>query len=154
MNFLFLENARVEEQKGVMHQILKDGVCPFCADHLETYHKKPIHAEGKYWILTENQWPYDDTKNHLLAITKEHVESLSDLDPQAGAELFDLFRKAMKEFSIDGGTLAMRFGTIARPASTVRHLHAHLIEPDSSKPDHKGVKFAVSKPSQKSPEAA
>ena len=147
MNFIRLENARTEEQGSVMRQIAKDNVCPFCSEHLSTYHKKPILTEGKHWVLTENQWPYEGTKVHLLAITKKHATSIADLSPEASAELFELFKNAAKDFGIIGGTLAIRFGPSTKYASSVFHLHAHLIEPDVENSNHQGVKFPVSKPS-------
>jgi diadenosine tetraphosphate (Ap4A) HIT family hydrolase len=145
MEFVHLGNARTKEQEAVMQKSIADGVCPFCSENVSKYHKKPIYAEGTYWLLTENQWPYDGAKNHLLAITKEHVESLQDLDPQAGTELFELFQKEMKERGIDGGTMALRFGSHPKYANTVKHLHAHLIDPDVEDPAHPGIKFTVSK---------
>lgn len=146
MDYIRLENARTDEQRETMRQIAKDNVCPFCSANLAEYHKKDIISEGKYWLLTENQWPYEGAKSHLLAISRDHVESLGDLDPEAGAELFKLFQNAIKEFSIEGGTLALRFGNHSKYASTVKHLHAHLIDPDVNNPEHEGVKFTVSKP--------
>lgn len=130
-----------------MAEIEKANVCPFCSENLKTYHKKPIHEEGDYWILTENQWPYEGSKIHLFAIAKTHIVSLDELTPEAGAELFELFKKGAKKFGIIGGTVAMRFGPTIQYASSVKHLHAHLIEPDVENPEHQGIKFPVSKPS-------
>jgi diadenosine tetraphosphate (Ap4A) HIT family hydrolase len=148
MDYIHLENARTDEQREVMRQIEKDNVCPFCSENLNNYHKKEIFAEGKYWLLTENQWPYEGAKNHLLAISKEHVTSIIDLPSEAASELFDLFKKAIKDFDISGYTIALRSGT-TKYASSVSHLHAHLIEPDVENPNHQGLKFPVSKPAKK-----
>ena len=62
-----VENSTREEQLLVMKQIQKDGVCPFCREHFETYHTKPILFETNHWVVTENAWPYPDTKHHFLA---------------------------------------------------------------------------------------
>lgn len=145
MSHIHQQNARTQDQKRVMAQITSDAVCPFCAKNLARYHKKPILKTGKYWLLTTNQWPYDHTKHHFLAISKKHVESFSELSPKAGEELFSLFSYVTKRYSIKGGGLAIRFGSLSKPASSVKHLHAHLIEPDVRNPKHKDVIFKMSK---------
>jgi len=145
MPFIHLENARVGEQKKVMEQINADKLCPFCLENLDKYHKNPILEQGNYWIVTKNQWPYNGAKNHFLAIAKQHVELLSELESEAGAELFRLFQKIAQDHSVLGGTVAMRMGNNERYASTVRHLHVHFIEPDFESLEHEGITFRVSK---------
>ena len=137
-------NARHEDQKKVMEQIRKDGVCPFCKDNFLTYHKNPILHEGKYWYFTDNQWPYDHTKNHLIAVAKEHIEHLRDLPAEAGAELIEQFRTLAEKRGIEGGGITMRFGVpneFGNFGSTVLHLHAHLIEPDLKNLPNDNPKF-------------
>ena len=127
------EHVRKDEQKIVMNEIAKQNHCPFCTDNLLKYHKKPILKKGKYWIITDNQWPYDKIKHQLLAIYKDHIEHLNDMNPKAGEELIRLFQEEIDKRKIPGGGLAMRFGGLNKDGSygnTVFHLHAHLIEPD------------------------
>jgi len=145
MSLVHLENARTADQQEVMKKIIADGVCPFCPDNLQKYHKNPILRDGAHWIITTNQWPYRGTKNHLLAIAKKHIVSLTELPPEAGAELISLFQDLWKELNIAGGTIAMRIGSGDKYASSVKHLHAHLIEPDFDSPEHEGIKFPISK---------
>jgi diadenosine tetraphosphate (Ap4A) HIT family hydrolase len=125
-----------------MEEIAANGHCPFCAENLSKYHKKPIIKEGKYWILTDNQWPYENIKHQLLAIYKTHIEHIKDMDPNAGTELIEMFKEEAIKRNIIGGGIAMRFGTNPEKGnygSTVSHIHAHLIEPDLDKlgPDGK-----------------
>lgn len=147
-------NARSKEQEKVLNKISKDKVCPFCSENLRKFHNQPILKSGKYWILTTNQWPYEHTKHHLLAITKKHVESIDELSPAAAAELFSLLSSAMKKYSIKGGAVGIRFGRISKPASSVDHLHVHLIEPNTDSRAHKDVVFKISKNPKKSQRAA
>ena len=142
-HFVNLENARVDEQRAVMSQIIKDGVCPFCSEHLTKYHTKPTLREGKFWLLTPNQWPYENTKHHLLAITKTHIEHFKDLPEGALEELREHFVWATKKFNIKGGGIAIRFGDSDLAGSTVRHLHAQLVEPDLESPDYKPVRIKI-----------
>lgn len=145
--FVDIDNARVDEQRRVMSEIIDAAHCPFCLENLRQYHKQPILKEGKYWLLTTNQWPYEHTKVHLMLIYKEHVEHLSEMNPSAGVELIELAQWAVKEYSIPGGGLAMRFGDTNYSAGTVAHLHAQLLQPDIDAPDYddKPVKVKIGK---------
>jgi diadenosine tetraphosphate (Ap4A) HIT family hydrolase len=68
----------------------------------------------------------------LLAIYKTHVEHLSEVDPEAGKELFEMFGEESKKRHMEGGGVAIRFGSSEKGnyGSSVKHIHAHLIEPD------------------------
>lgn len=146
-HYVDLDNSRLEEQKKVMENIIKADHCPFCPQHLKKYHHKAILKTGRYWLLTENQWPYLHTKVHLLAIYHQHVEKLADLNIEAGKELFQLMQWAEKKYQIPGGALCLRFGRTDYSAGTVKHLHAQLIQPDIHHPDYlqEPVKLKIGK---------
>lgn len=143
--FVDLDNAREDEQKQVMQEIITADHCPFCLENLRKYHKQPILKEGKYWILTKNQWPYKYTKIHLLAIYKEHATKLSELDPQSGVELLQFMQWAEREHKIPGGGWAMRFGDTNYSAGTVNHLHVQFIQPDIEHPEFEPVRIKLGK---------
>ncbi|MEK7584687.1 MAG: hypothetical protein AAB490_05570, partial [Patescibacteria group bacterium] len=128
-------NARSASQRVVMEQIERQGHCPFCIENLNTYHKNPILKKGKYWLLTENQWPYENVKHQLLVIYKTHIEHINQIAPKAWSELGSLFSGEAKKRKIEGGGLAIRFGSSkdGNYGSTVLHIHAHLIEPHLKK---------------------
>jgi diadenosine tetraphosphate (Ap4A) HIT family hydrolase len=130
--FINLSAVRREDQRAVMEEIKRQGHCPFCRENLAKYHANPILKEGKYWLLTENQWPYEKVKQQLLAIHKTHIEHLTEITPEAGAELIQMFAEEAKKRNITGGGVAIRFGSSAHGnyGSSVLHIHAHLIEPD------------------------
>lgn len=142
-----LDNARIDEQKNIMKDIFQAGHCPFCPENLKKYHKQPIIKETKYWILTKNQWPYKHTKTHLLAIYKDHITNLANLNPVAGQELIELFAWAEKEYNAPGGGFAMRFGDTDYSAGTVAHIHAQFLVPDIHHPEYlkKPVKIKIGK---------
>jgi ATP adenylyltransferase len=143
--FVDLDNAREEDQKQVMQDIINADHCPFCSENLKKYHKQPILKEGKYWILTTNQWPYKHTKYHLLAIYKDHAVNLSELDSQSGNELFELLKWAEEEYKVPGGGFAMRFGDTNYSAGTVNHLHVQFIQPDINSPEFEPVRVKLGK---------
>ena len=130
--YIQMTAVRREDQKKVMEEIEKQGHCPFCIENLNKYHKNPILKEGKYWLLTENQWPYEKIKHQLLAIYKTHIEHIKEMEPEAGKELIELFGEETEKRKIDGGGIAIRFGKSPHGnyGSSVLHIHAHLIEPD------------------------
>ena len=130
--YINLGHVRREDQKEVMKTIEAAGHCPFCRENLDKYHKNPILKEGIFWLLTDNQWPYEKVKHQLLAIYKTHIEHIKDIDPEAGRELIELFAEETKKRNISGGGIAIRFGRSNHGSygSTVFHIHAHLIEPD------------------------
>lgn len=143
--FVDLSNARVDEQRKVMQKIVEEGHCPFCPENLTLYHKQPNILEGQYWFVTKNQWPYENTLFHYLAILKRHAELISELTPEEGAELVQLFGELEKKLGAKGGAFAIRFGDTAHSAGTVRHLHAQYIVPDIDKPDFKPVRLKIGK---------
>ena len=143
--FVDLDNARVDEQRQVMEQIIAEGKCPFCLENLQRHHPQPIIKQGKYWFLTDNRWPYENTKHHVLAISTKHVERLAELDPEAGAELFQLLGELAEKYQVPGGGIAIRFGDTDYSAGSVNHLHAHFIEPDIKADNYQPVRFKIGK---------
>jgi len=143
--FVDLDNAREDEQKQVMKDIINADHCPFCLENLNKYHKQPIIKEGKYWLLTQNQWPYKHTRHHLLVIYKQHATDLSELDIESGKELLEFVAWAQKEFKISGGGFAMRFGDTNYSAGTINHIHVQFIQPDIKKPDFSPVRIKLGK---------
>ncbi|HET7630528.1 MAG TPA: HIT domain-containing protein [Candidatus Saccharimonadales bacterium] len=143
-NFTNLDNARHDDQRQVMEAINSEGHCPFCSQNLARYHKQPIIRQGEHWLLTPNQWPYEHTREHLLAITAYHTEALKDLRPGSFEELQQHMQWAEQAFNIASGGLAMRFGKVESNGATVRHLHMHLIVPDEARPDDAKVRFKIS----------
>lgn len=143
-DFVNLGNTRFDDQRCVMETIIKDGVCPFCTESLAKYHKKEILRTGEFWLLTYNQWPYKNTKLHLLIIAKHHVTNLSEMKPGAAEELFEILRWAEVNFNISYGGVCMRFGDIRQTGATVDHLHAHLIVPEENLSKDDKVRFSLS----------
>ena len=141
--FVDLRKARVDEQRQVMETILEANECPFCSENLAKYHKQEILRKGEQWILTRNQWPYEDTSLHLLAIATYHAEKLADLHEGAFDELQGHMVWAEKEFDIKSGGIGLRFGDMAHTGATVSHFHVHLIVPSADKPEDKIVRFKI-----------
>jgi diadenosine tetraphosphate (Ap4A) HIT family hydrolase len=140
-----LDNARVDEQRQVMQEIIDADHCPFCSENLAKYHTQPILKEGKFWLVTTNQWPYTFTKLHLLFIHKNHITTLQEMDPAAGKELIELAQWAEAAYQVPGGGLAMRFGDTDYSAGTVAHLHAQFLVPDIEAEGYEPVRIKIGK---------
>lgn len=142
-----MDNARLPEQRTVMEEAIRAGECPFCLENIRLgiYHRQPILHEGNYWLLTQNQYPYDNAKVHLLLILKTHAERLSELPPEALAEMSWLLQWAERTYTAPGGAVCMRFGDTEFSAGTVRHIHAQFIVPDTKNPDYEPIQFKIGK---------
>ncbi|MEK7541470.1 MAG: hypothetical protein AAB533_01330 [Patescibacteria group bacterium] len=114
----------------VLKKISRDRVCPFCAENLAHYHTKPILKTGRFWILTENGYPYKGALHHLLFIHRQHIENIAEISPAAWSELLQMTRTEIKKRAVAGGTFYLRFGNTAATGASVTHLHANLIAPD------------------------
>lgn len=152
-NFIHIDNSREEHQKKVMMEIAENKHCPFCPENLDKYHKNPIIKRGRFWTLTDNQWPYNKVKHQLLAIYNTHIEHLSEIENEAGSELIEMFSEESKKRNIPGGGIAIRFGRNddhGTYGNSVFHIHAHMIEPDLEKLDpEESWKFTFGKPKKK-----
>lgn len=147
-----IENARYDDQRDVMAEIIQAGHCPFCRENLQKYHKQPIIKEGKHWLITTNQWPYKHTRNHFLLIAQEHLTQLSELPADAGKELIELSQWLEKEYQVPGGGIAMRFGDTDYSAGSVAHLHVQFVVPERNDPDFESVRIKIGKPLVEEPE--
>lgn len=136
-----VDAARTPEQRGVLEDIIDDGVCPFCIESLAKYHKLPILREGDFWLATENQWPYKFTRSHHLIIAKQHVETITELPSGAFEELGEHAKALVTENSMEYGGLAMRFGTPEMTGASVRHLHVHLLRAAENLAEGEKLKF-------------
>lgn len=136
------EHARTKEQIEVMKKAQQNGGCPFCWAVLENHHPKPIIKKGKWWWVSENGWPYEGTKLHLMFFYKDHISKISEINPDAFEELQELLTWIEKKYKIKGGGFFIRFGETERTGSSVQHLHAQLVIGNSKK-DNKSEALRV-----------
>jgi diadenosine tetraphosphate (Ap4A) HIT family hydrolase len=123
----------------VINQIQKDGVCPFCPESLAKYHKNPSIKEGKFWLLTNNMYPYEGAKYHVLLIHKAHITTFAEISKEAWSELDDVLNYFTRENKIPGGTFLMRFGDTRYTGASVAHLHANLVSPNGEEKNRKPI---------------
>lgn len=143
LDLVNLNNARFDDQKNIMEELAKEGVCPFCEEGLKRCHKAEILKTGDHWSLTYNQYPYENSDLHLLAIAKYHASTLRDMKPGAFNELFEMFKWAENNFNLTYGAVCMRFGDITRTGATLDHLHVHMIVAAKDLPKGTKLKFKI-----------
>lgn len=136
-----LRNVRGGKQQMRYQRSMEHGDCMFCRDKIEQYHDGPIIVERSYWYVVDNDWPYKHTRNHFLIISQRHWTELIEIPPEAMAQLREIWEFLEAAFNIPGGALCFRFGDSKYNASSVVHLHAHIVVPDLSGP----VKFTIGK---------
>ncbi|MFZ2681521.1 MAG: hypothetical protein WAZ14_00240 [Patescibacteria group bacterium] len=125
--------------RGVYAQVIKEiagqAVCPFCPEQLLNFHKRPIRTYG-HWSVTDNMYPYQPSKHHILLIHSTHIEHVTELSAQAWGELQTILAEETERRQIPGGTLMLRFGDTHFTGGSVSHLHAHIIQSDPDAPDY------------------
>ncbi|MCX6716234.1 MAG: hypothetical protein NT077_04485 [Candidatus Taylorbacteria bacterium] len=131
-----------DEYAKVISKIADDGVCPFCPEHLAEYHKKPFETK-KFWVVTDNMYPYKPSLHHRLIIHIEHITHIDQVSPPAWHELMEIFIKEVADRKITGGTLIMRFGETKFTGASVSHLHAHIVQSNPDDPAYDKVKGLV-----------
>jgi diadenosine tetraphosphate (Ap4A) HIT family hydrolase len=107
--------------------ITAGGFCPFCEEHLFKHHRRPLIYKSKYWLVTENTWPYKGSRFHFLFITRTHIETTEGMPSAMWADLQKLYRKLVRANGIEGATLMIRSGNTKFTGASVNHLHAHLV---------------------------
>ena len=143
--FVNLDNTQRRDNayNEVIHKIHKDGVCPFCPEHLAKYHKKPIIQDGVHWVLTENMYPYKGAKHHILLIHKNHIEKFEQISHEAWDELQVFVKELIQKRNIKGSAFLIRSGETSYTGASVAHLHANVISPEDPHPGREQVTFRV-----------
>lgn len=122
-----IEHGRTPEQKEVMRRIQEEGVDPFDWDLLHNYHEKPVLRKTYYWLVTENDYPYEGTAHHFLLIYRDRVRHVREVSQDAFGELHSLLSWLESAYHLNHGAMLMRFGSMGHSGGSVDHLHVHVI---------------------------
>ncbi len=124
------KNAEIVKRSAyvrTLNAIVAAGFCPFCEKHIFKHHRRPLIYKGRYWLVTENAWPYAGVQFHFLFITRQHIEATEEMFAPAWSELQKLYKKLVKKNKMKGATLMIRSGDTRLTGASVNHLHAHLV---------------------------
>ena len=142
-----LEAARRADQRAYMEDLEAQGICVFCPEHVEHYHREPIEHTGAHWYLTRNDYPYEGSAAHYLIVSRRHVASFVELPDEAGAELWAIRRELARRLKPLALATVERSGDMRYNGGSVAHLHVHLVALDAS--PAATVRFRVSAHSEK-----
>lgn len=120
------------------------GICMFCPEHIHNEARGSILLETKYWMIKTNDFPYNDTKIHVLIIPKKHVTTLTELSTQAKSAFLKLIDDYARSQNLDFYALGMRVGDMRYNGGSISHLHAHLIVGNVNNINHESVRFKMS----------
>ncbi len=134
--FVNADNSKRGDYAKVIDEIAKNKICPFCPEHVTRIHPKPIE-EKKYWLVTDNAYPYKTVKQHMLLIHREHIEHVNELSVEAWIELKEILKEVSEKRDISGGAFMMRFGETRYTGASVSHLHAQIVQGDPDDPEYK-----------------
>lgn len=139
-------NIKYAQGKGDYERVIKSieatGQCPFCPDNF-TYHRKKSLKRSGEWFITNNTWPYPNSRIHLLLIGDKHKEEFKELTANDFKSVSNLASWAIKKYKIKGGALTMRFGDTEYTGATVCHIHFHIISPKRKNGKTQHVSFPV-----------
>jgi len=133
MNEMNFDHARKKDQVKIMKKSLKNGGCPFCWEVVENHHPKPILKKGLWWWVSENGWFYDGAEIQFMFFFKEHVSKISEIKPEAFAELQKLIQWVEKTYKLKWYSLFIRSGEMSGTGSSIQHIHVQLISGNSTR---------------------
>jgi ATP adenylyltransferase len=137
-----LPAARSPAQREYMEELEAAGICVFCPEHFDAYHREPVEIDGAHWYVTRNDYPYAGTAAHFLIVARAHVTSFDELPDEAGAELWALKRELKRRLEPVAVATVERSGATRYNGGSVAHLHVHFVALDST--PAKTVRFRVS----------
>jgi dihydrofolate reductase len=121
--------ARTARYAQDLDEIIAAGVCPFCPRTF-LWHSEPMLRKMGRWLITRHAHPYENARHHFLLVCIDHKEGYDELTAADQLAIGRLVNWAVANFGMEGACVAMRFGATSYTGSTVRHLHAHLIQPE------------------------
>lgn len=129
-----LARTRTPEQQAAYERSFSAGKCPFCGK----LHEMPpeiqqrMIAQGKYWRVWHNPFPYPGHEHHLILAPIKHLTQPHELSGGAMKEWFEINNGMIEKFGMKGGGLVMRFGGEANKGNSITHLHSHIQEPNGT----------------------
>jgi ATP adenylyltransferase len=139
-----LGNFRHPEQLADMQALDRDGTCIFCPEHLTADPSHPVLHESRHWLVTNNKYPYANTRLHLLLVPRAHVEDLLDLEPAARDEYWTVLEWIKKSYGLTFYSIGSRNGDSRYTGSSIAHVHVHVVVGDVDDPAHEAVRFKMS----------
>ena len=133
---IFVDPSKVRKPDQLVEyeRIFRDGVCPFCLDQREKYTQGTRLYDGEHLWMFENNWPYKNTRRHIMTVAREHAVYMEDLPDGFGNEWLKQLQSIERTDAYGLAAIEARFGFVMWTGASVAHFHTHLLIPkDSSK---------------------
>lgn len=107
--------------------------CIFCKIVSGEFHSATIYENDEFKVILDR---FPANKGHVLILTKNHVQTIFELEPETGGRLFQLAVQIAgvmkKTLNFEHMNIMQNNGALA--GQTVPHFHLHLIPryPDDS----------------------
>jgi ATP adenylyltransferase len=144
MPLYYLGNSRAAEQLNEMQRLETEGKCLFCPEQLDTHPTQRVLKKTNGWRVTENRYPYKDTKLHLLLIPTLHVSDILSLPPELLADFWGVLAWVKRTYTLEFYGLGVRCGDCKYTGGTIQHLHVHVVVGDVENPGHEPVRLKLS----------
>jgi len=123
--YVYLPNARKQEQLDIMFNQEMNGIDPLSPDVIE----QEILFKTNCWYVSRNRFPYEGVEHQFLVTSLHPVYKIEDMNQEMWNELINIWLKLNADYNIPGGALCFRFGDPALSGASLTRLHAHLIAP-------------------------
>ena len=122
-----LPAARSAEQLRYMEELEASGVCIFCPEHVERYHREPI-VPRRALVRHAQRLPVRRHRSPTtLIVPHRHVSSFDELPDEAGAELWAIRRMLKSQLDPVAVATVERSGDMRFNGGSVAHLHTHFV---------------------------
>lgn len=119
-------------------------VCLFCPEHLIGDSEHVIFHATEWWTVTNNRYPYNGARSHVLLVPSVHVKDIAELPAQAKDDFWNVLDWSRARWDMAFYGLGVRCGDFRYTGATLEHVHVHLIVGDVFDPDHEPIRMKFS----------
>ena len=127
--YIYPPNARKQEQLDIMMDMENNDKDPLDPKYIE----QEILFTKKYWYVSKNRFPHQDTGEQYLIISTDPIFDIKDMSEEMWKELKAIWIILTEKYNIPGGSLCFRFGNQELSGASLKRLHAHLVMPTKEK---------------------
>lgn len=127
--YIYPPNARKQEQLDIMMDMEYKNEDPLDPKYIQ----QEVLFSKKYWYVSMNRFPHQDTGEQYLIIANDGIYDINDMSDEMWIELKAIWITLTKEYNIPGGSLCFRFGKQELSGASLKRLHAHLVMPTKEK---------------------
>nr|AIA13018.1 Dihydrofolate reductase [uncultured bacterium] len=121
-------NARTEEFKKYLNEIIDEGKCPFCPGGATHRNQEMIYQNDHWWVINTLQ-PLANTLHHFMIVPFRHIVTMDELTAAEWEGFSKMLTWANGQFKANGLAYYWRQGEPMVTGASVSHLHVQAIAP-------------------------